>query len=159
LALSKALGDLALVQTPNLWWPAERSWCVASEIDLTWSFVGGSSQLISALVADDRIEAQPAQLSDNIHFRLTGWLKAAVSKATDDLLTSGRTSIQTPLGSVGAALTLPTTTQAGKLRCETAGVRGRSNERVERLDSSDEDHIRNALERGVVNTLIELIRR
>ena len=38
-------------QTPNLWWPGDRAWCVASDIDLCWSYVGGSVQLIEELIA------------------------------------------------------------------------------------------------------------
>jgi len=30
-----------LEQTPNLWWPADRAWCVATEIDLPWTYVAG----------------------------------------------------------------------------------------------------------------------
>lgn len=36
---------------PNLWWPADRAWCVASEIDLDYTLVGGSSELCAELVA------------------------------------------------------------------------------------------------------------
>ncbi len=25
---------------PNLWWPDDRAWCVATEIDLAWTYVG-----------------------------------------------------------------------------------------------------------------------
>jgi len=47
-------------QCPNLWWPADRAWCVASEIDLLWTYVGGPCGLTSAILADERIEALPA---------------------------------------------------------------------------------------------------
>lgn len=30
---------------PNLWWPDDRAWCVASEIDLDYTLVGGSQGL------------------------------------------------------------------------------------------------------------------
>lgn len=43
----------------GLWWPADRSWFVATEIDFEWTFVAGSSTLIDRLVADDRIEVAP----------------------------------------------------------------------------------------------------
>jgi len=48
-------------QTPNLWWPADRKWCVATEIDLYSTYIGGSRQLIAAVLADQRLEALPAQ--------------------------------------------------------------------------------------------------
>jgi hypothetical protein len=41
----------------NLWWPADRAWCVATEIDAAWTYVGGTRPLIDALLADPRLEA------------------------------------------------------------------------------------------------------
>jgi hypothetical protein len=40
--------------------PQRRAWCVASEIDLPWTYIGGPRGLIDAILADDRIEALPA---------------------------------------------------------------------------------------------------
>jgi hypothetical protein len=42
---------------PNIGWPDDRAWCVASEIDLMRMYVGGSRALIDAIVADDHLEA------------------------------------------------------------------------------------------------------
>lgn len=47
-------------QSPSLWWPADRAWCVATEIDFMWTYVGGSEACIEALLGDDRLEAWPA---------------------------------------------------------------------------------------------------
>jgi hypothetical protein len=44
---------------PNLWWPADRVWCVASEIDLPWTYVGGSKRLIAVVLGDRELRAQP----------------------------------------------------------------------------------------------------
>lgn len=51
-------------QTPNLWWPADRKWCVATEIDLYSTYIGGSQQLIAAVLNDQRLEALPARAGD-----------------------------------------------------------------------------------------------
>lgn len=51
-------------QSPNLWWPDDRAWFVATEIDYTWTYIGGSTQLIDELLADDRLEVLPARLTD-----------------------------------------------------------------------------------------------
>jgi hypothetical protein len=53
---------------PNLWWPDDRSWCIASEIDLPYSYVGGPQELIDAIVAHPAIEALPATLGDGITY-------------------------------------------------------------------------------------------
>ncbi|MBF6345436.1 hypothetical protein [Nocardia cyriacigeorgica] len=43
--------------TPQLLWPADHTWVVASEIDFDSTIVAGSRALIEAVVADDRFEA------------------------------------------------------------------------------------------------------
>ncbi len=41
----------------NLWWPTDQAWCVATEIDFAWTYVGGTRSLIEALLEDPRFEA------------------------------------------------------------------------------------------------------
>ncbi len=45
--------------TAGLWWPADRAWFVATEIDFQWTFVAGQPTLIERLVGDPRLEAAP----------------------------------------------------------------------------------------------------
>jgi hypothetical protein len=63
-------GPLALaaghMDGPNLWWPDDRSWCVASEIDFPYTYVGGSKKLIDEILADPSLEALPAALDHGI---------------------------------------------------------------------------------------------
>ena len=33
--------------TPEYWWPADHSWCVCSDYDLTFTIVAGSKELVS----------------------------------------------------------------------------------------------------------------
>ena len=44
-------------QSANLWWPADRAWCVATEIDFAWTYVGGTRAVVDALLADPRLDA------------------------------------------------------------------------------------------------------
>ncbi|MGC2662283.1 MAG: hypothetical protein WA324_30335 [Bryobacteraceae bacterium] len=44
-------------QSPNLFWPQDHAWCVATEIDLFCTFIGGSEKLAEALLVDSRFEA------------------------------------------------------------------------------------------------------
>ena len=44
-------------QTPNLAWPADRRWCLATEIDFDSTVVGGSAELIAAVVHSPVLEA------------------------------------------------------------------------------------------------------
>lgn len=50
-----AFGDFR--QSPNLWWPEDRAWLVATEIDLYDTYVGGSRACIARIVADPAFEA------------------------------------------------------------------------------------------------------
>jgi hypothetical protein len=53
-------------QSPNLFWPDDRSWCAATEIDLDSTYVGGSAWLIREVLDDSRIEAVPVEAADPI---------------------------------------------------------------------------------------------
>lgn len=44
---------------PNLWWPDDRAWCVASEIDLDYTLVGGTSALCGELISRGALEVSP----------------------------------------------------------------------------------------------------
>ena len=46
-------------RSPNLWWSDDRAWCVATEIDFKWSYVGGSSACIEQILSDSELEALP----------------------------------------------------------------------------------------------------
>jgi hypothetical protein len=52
----------------NLWWPDDRAWCVATEIDFAWTYVGASAPCIQAVLADPGIEALPVDIDDPIGF-------------------------------------------------------------------------------------------
>ena len=45
---------------PNIWWPTDRAWFVATDIDLDSTYVGGSVECIEALLGHDVLEAVPA---------------------------------------------------------------------------------------------------
>jgi hypothetical protein len=36
---------------PSLWWPDDRSWCVARDVDIRWTYVAGSAKLMERLMA------------------------------------------------------------------------------------------------------------
>jgi hypothetical protein len=66
LTAATEMGDRFGPQSPNLFWPDDRAWLVASEIDLDSTFVGGSASLIGELLGDPRFEALPADLADPV---------------------------------------------------------------------------------------------
>lgn len=102
-------------QSANLAWPTDRAWCVATEIDLSSTYVGGSAALIERLVTDSRIEALPASPDDPVT-GLAPVVADLVDAALEELLAGGHVRITTSMGTVEAWLEHPTEHQAGVLR-------------------------------------------
>ena len=48
--------------SPNIWWPENRAWCVATDIDLFDTYVGGSEDCIEAVLSNPDLEALPTTL-------------------------------------------------------------------------------------------------
>lgn len=51
---------------PTLIWPADRAWFVAGDVDLDSTYVGGSHDLIAAILAEPDLEAWPVDLADSV---------------------------------------------------------------------------------------------
>ena len=43
--------------SPNIWWPEDRAWCVATDIDLYDTYVGWSEECIEAVLSNPDLEA------------------------------------------------------------------------------------------------------
>jgi hypothetical protein len=41
----------------SLWWPGDRAWCVASDVDLKSTYVGGSADCVAAILAEPALES------------------------------------------------------------------------------------------------------
>ena len=44
-------------QSPNLWWPQDRAWCVATEIDFKTTYIGADGSCVEELATLPAIEA------------------------------------------------------------------------------------------------------
>jgi hypothetical protein len=53
---------------PNIWWPDDRRWCVASEIDLPYTYIGGSKELIEEIVEHPALEALRCDIRDGVTY-------------------------------------------------------------------------------------------
>jgi hypothetical protein len=53
-------------QSANLWWPADRAWCVVTDIDLMSTYVGGTTACIAELLATPGLEVAPATPADPV---------------------------------------------------------------------------------------------
>jgi hypothetical protein len=53
-------------QTPNLYWPTDRSWCVATEIDFDSTLVAGTAELLNAVLTNPALEAWQVNPDDSL---------------------------------------------------------------------------------------------
>lgn len=53
---ARALRDVG--QSPNLWWSGDHAWCVATDIDLQTTHIGGTGALVEALLAEPRLDTR-----------------------------------------------------------------------------------------------------
>jgi hypothetical protein len=67
-ALDTVYGVASHYQSASIWWPDDRAWCVATEVDFDWTYVGGSTACIADVLAHDQLEALPARLSDGVSY-------------------------------------------------------------------------------------------
>ena len=63
---SWATEDWFRPRSPSLFWPDDRIWCVASEIDFDSTLVGGPSELIENVLGRDELEAWPVEPLDSL---------------------------------------------------------------------------------------------
>ncbi|MEU5127337.1 hypothetical protein [Streptomyces mobaraensis] len=64
-----AAGELAVSlfpQSPNLFWPDDRAWCVATDTDLDSTYLGGSAALVADVLADERLETVRVEVTDPV---------------------------------------------------------------------------------------------
>ena len=65
-SISAYLAGVSVGMPPSIWWPRDRSWCAATDIDLMWTYVGGTKSCIDAVIVDGRLEVWEAVLDDRI---------------------------------------------------------------------------------------------
>jgi hypothetical protein len=151
-----AVGPAYATQSANLWWPQDRAWCVASEIDLSWTYVGGPAALIGQLVADQRIEALRASPADSVS-GVEPWITDAVTAAAEQLVASGEAVITTALGTVRAHLDQPSWHHQGQLRTEITGGDGDTGSYMALSRRSSRDELRSDIVHQLTCDLIGLV--
>lgn len=54
-------------QSASLWWPSDRSWCVATEIDAHWTYVAAATVTGRRLLNDRRLTARRVDIRDDFN--------------------------------------------------------------------------------------------
>lgn len=113
--------------TPNLWWPADRAWCVGTDLWADETYVGGSRELVAAVLGDRRLEAQPAEPGGPMggtRFEVPAWLAEQIEIAVQQVLTGEDGVLRTNRGTVTTSLTPPSTQRRGELTTTTLRADG-----------------------------------
>ena len=104
--------------SPNLWWPADRAWCVGTDIDAQSTFVGGSRALIDALLHSEALETFEVDSSDPVRIELPKWMIDLVDRTVEELLATGGATVQTSIGTVRFEFDPPRRRRRGSIRYE-----------------------------------------
>ncbi len=57
-----------MYQSANLWWPEDRAWCVATEIDFNTTYIAGAQRLVDALLACEALEVYQVEPTDGVAY-------------------------------------------------------------------------------------------
>jgi hypothetical protein len=57
------------MEAPNYWWPDDRAWIVATEVDGYSTYVGGSRECVDAVLGSPLLEALPSDLDHRFDIR------------------------------------------------------------------------------------------
>jgi hypothetical protein len=143
-------------QTPNLWWPSDRAWCVATEIDLPCTYIGGPSAMIELLLSDERIEALPAAPGDPLNC-VDDSVRQMVEGAVEQLWANGAATITTSRGTVTASLTKPRMGRRGVLATARVGDNGVSGSGQHFLGRDPNRAIRDEVELYLTLDVVSLV--
>lgn len=62
-----ALSDVGTLRPgPGIWWPDDRAWFVATDVDLDSTYIGGPAALADQLLKHPHLEALPAEPDDSV---------------------------------------------------------------------------------------------
>jgi hypothetical protein len=61
--------DWFVPQSPSLIWPADNSWCVATEVDFDSTLIAGDNHLIDAVLGAEALDAAPLEPGDYLDSR------------------------------------------------------------------------------------------
>ena len=142
----------------SLWWPDDHAWCVASDVDLSWTYVGGPDALVEALVCDPTLEV--LEVAPDVPVAPLGgdpWIERWVSDAVDALLRGEDAVISTPVGTVVAWLESLHSPGHAWLRTNQLSAWGHRGSGGHRINVSDDARMRDQLRFYVQWDIVSLV--
>lgn len=89
--------------TPNLWWNRGPGWCLATEIDFCWTYLGGSLELIDRVCQSSDLEAYPVTAQDEYE-EMPQWLDDYLESLVDEFLAHKHCVVSTSRGNAKVSL-------------------------------------------------------
>jgi hypothetical protein len=65
-AASVSMESPPFEQSPSLWWPADRAWCVATDVDLMSTYIGANGDCTQAILAEPSLETWQVHPADRV---------------------------------------------------------------------------------------------
>lgn len=53
-------------RSPSLWWPDDRTWCVATDVEMDTTYLGASAECVTKLLADGRLETMKVTAEQSV---------------------------------------------------------------------------------------------
>jgi hypothetical protein len=141
--------------TPNIWWPADRVWCVVSAIDLPWTYVAGPAPMIAELLNHADLEVLPAEPDDRVS-RVESWVVEWAYSGVDELLRNGSCRIETPRGYIEAWLERPGL-HTGALGITSSAADGRRWSKRTAIEHRVDQELRRLISLHLMMHLVDLV--
>jgi hypothetical protein len=141
--------------TPNIWWPADRAWCVVSAIDLPWTYVAGPAPMLAELARHGDLEVFPAEPDDRVS-RVESWVVEWAYGGVDELLRNGSCRIETPRGQIDAWLERPGL-QTGALGITSTTEDGRRWSKRTTIEHHVDQQLRRLISLHLMMHLVDLV--
>jgi hypothetical protein len=67
-AAAVVTGEPREINSPNLMWPADHAWFAGSDIDLPWTGIAGTEDLIEDLLAASELDVEVVEPSEDLPY-------------------------------------------------------------------------------------------
>lgn len=112
-----------LNKTANLWWPEDRAWCVGTHPELLWTYVAGSEELVSRLVAESALEVVQVTEDATVTY-VEPWILERAGEVVDEALEYGDAALSTSMGTVDVSARRDRESQSTRLEVDWHSILG-----------------------------------
>ncbi|MGM8216436.1 hypothetical protein ACLIA0_12775 [Bacillaceae bacterium W0354] len=63
------MGDQMEIGSPTYWWCEDKSWCIYTDYDMDFSIVGGSDEIVDALLSNNELECIEVESTTRLDYK------------------------------------------------------------------------------------------